>query len=388
MQIVKKKILFVITQSEMGGAQRWLLTAAPWFKDQGYEVSVAAGPGGEQFFELLAGLKTIRLKHLKRLPNPLKALQAIFEIRGLIKKEQPNVLFLCSTMAGVLGSIAGRPFHKKGLRVIYRIGGWAFNDPRPSWQKKLILFLEKKTSQYKDKIIVNCQFDLDCGLKYKVASAEKLIKIYNGIDPASIDFLPKDQARHALAINVLRSHLKTLVIGTIANFYKTKGLEYLIKAAAEMTKARPLSADKGRAFVAIIGDGEERKNLEKLIKEYKLEDRIKLLGRIPDARKYLKAFDVFVLPSLKEGFPWAILEAMSAGVPIVATKVGAVPEIIENNQSGFLVEPGNSQVLAKKITELINNPELQNKFVKNANQRLPQFSQQKMLEQFKKVVHL
>ena len=112
-------------------------------------------------------VKNLRLKHLKRLPGPIKAIRSILEIKKLIKQEQPSVLFLCSTMAGVLGSITGKRWQKQGMKVIYRIGGWAFNDPRPRWQKKLILFLEKTTSKYKDKIIVilNLTLNAACATK-------------------------------------------------------------------------------------------------------------------------------------------------------------------------------------------------------------------------------
>ena len=84
-----------------------------------------------------------------------------------------------------------------------------------------------------------------------------------------------------------------------------------------------------------------------------MENKVLLAGRIPDAYKYLKAFDVFVLPSLKEGFPWIILEAMAAEIPIIATKVGALLEILEEE---FLVEPKNSQELAKKISWMLQHP--------------------------------
>ena len=150
----------------------------------------------------------------------------------------------------------------------------------------------------------------------------------------------------------------------MANFYKTKGLAYLIEAAKEVN-----------AQFVIIGEGGQRPQLEKLIKQYQLQEKVILTGRIPDAYKYLKAFDVFVLPSLKEGFPWIILEAIAAEVPIVATNVGALPEILPQE---FLVEPGNAQVLAKKIGWMLEHP--------TKTQLKPEFTSQKMLEQTEKLL--
>jgi len=368
------KILFLVTQSEMGGAQRYIYEVIRGLNQEKYEFLVAAGEGDEELFEKISNLKTQNpklptvhtqqvktqnLKYLKRVPNPLSQIYAVAEIYNLLKKERPDILFLCSTTAGLLGSIASFLYkhsnaEHRTIRTIYRIGGWAFCDPRPWWQNKIILWAEKITAPLKDKIVVNSEIDRKLALKYKITPAEKIVKIYNGIDVDSLDFLPKEETRRYL-ISKLKTQnsklqLKTQnskIIGTVANFYKTKGLEYLIEAM----NSYQLSAVSCQ--LVIIGEGRLRPRLEGQIKKLGLEDKVILLGRIPDAYKYLKAFDVFVLPSLKEGFPWIILEAMAAEIPIVATKVGAIPEILPEE---FLVEPGNSQALAKKISWMLKHP--------------------------------
>ena len=97
------------------------------------------------------------------------------------------------------------------------------------------------------------------------------------------------------------------------------------------------------------------------------------------ANQYLKAFDIFVLPSVKEGMPWVILEAMAAGLPIVATRVGGVSEMIKDEQNGLLIEPKNSQVLAEKITRLLKNPEVSQKLGLATKEKIKEFSLEKML---------
>ncbi len=411
------KILFIITQSEMGGAQRFVLDTSFWLSQNNYDVVVAAGGNGlNEKIKMKnekpqSKIKNFRLKYLKRTPNPLGALFAIKEIYNLLKEERPDVLFLCSTMAGLLGSIASRIYAKsridtnigtnitnKKMGVIYRIGGWAFNDPRPWWQKKIIIFLERFTAKFKDKIIVNSEFDLQSALKHKIAPADKLTKIYNGINPEEIDFLPKEQAKKYLSeINNLtikqfnpEGHFDKLsaygasnsvIIGTIANFYKTKGLACLINAFHLLQASNQNYKLLTTPYqLVIIGDGKERKNLEKLIVKYKLQDTVFLAGRISDARKYLKAFDIFVLPSLKEGFPWALLEAMAAAVPVIATRVGAIPEVIQDAKNGLLIPPGNAEILAKKIQGLLTNPALGSALANNAKETITNFSQDKMLK--------
>lgn len=363
------KILFIVTQSEFGGAQRYIYEMARALDKEKYEILVAAGQGDGELFRKLENAhcshttetRSLSLKQMKRAPWPWQIFLAIGEIYNLLKKERPDVLFLCSTTCGLLGSVASFLYRDR-VSVIYRIGGWAFRDPRPFWKNWLILWAEKITAPLKDKIIVNSEIDRKLALKYKIAPPEKIVKIYNGIDVNSLDFLPKEEAREYLTPDV--EYLTSgVVVGCVANFYRTKGLEYLIEAT------NCLRPGLKQTRVVIIGEGQLRPKLEALIKKHHLENQVFLVGRIPDAYKYLKAFDVFVLPSLKEGFPWIILEAIAAKVPIVATKVGAVPEILPDE---FLVEPKNSQALAKKISWMLEHP---------VNAKLkPEFTSQKMLQ--------
>ena len=365
------KILFIVTQSEMGGAQRYIYEVARGLDKEKYEILAAAGEGDGELFKKLENtrVKPVYLKQMKRAPWPWQIILAIGEIYNLLKEERPDVLFLCSTTAGLIGSIASFLYRDR-VSVIYRIGGWAFRDPRPFWKNWLILLAEKITAPLKSKIIVNSEIDKKLALKYKIAPPKKIVKIYNGVDINSLDFLSREEARESLQRTVLCNLQRTVLVGCVANFYKTKGLEYLIEATTRYNL-------RGRSDlkILIIGEGRLRLKLEALIKKYNLGNQVILVGRIPDAYKYLKAFDVFVLPSLKEGFPWIILEAIAAEVPIVATKVGAIPEILDEE---FLVEPGNGEALAKKISWMLEHP---------AKTKLkPEFTSQKMIEGTEKLL--
>lgn len=377
MEIVndKKRVLFVITQSEMGGAQRFVFETATRLNPEKYEISVAAGGKGG-LLEKLSKLeiKTEKLTYLERTPSPFQIISGTKEIYNLLKREKPDVLFLCSTTAGLLGSVAS--FFYKKSKIIYRIGGWSFRDPRPWWQNRILIWLERITSNFKDKIIVNSEIDRQIAIDYKICPSEKIVKIYNGIDADSLAFLSKEEARKALLI------APGSVVGTVANFYKTKGLTYLIEAVRLLNAKYSTLNTK----FLIIGEGKQRKELESLIKKYGLESQVSLLGRIPDAYKYLKAFDVFVLASLKEGFPWIILETMAAKVPIISTDVGAIPEIIEDEKEGILIEPKNSEVLSEKIRWLINHLEEANGFAEKAKEKLQKFNLEKMIEETEKIV--
>jgi len=397
-----KKILFIVTQSEFGGAQHFLAHLIDGLRVSAnhYEIVVAAGPRGDDKAGLLSflekkGINTRHLKHLKRGINPLFDFLGLIEIRKLIKKEKPDTIFLCSSKAGVLGSLAARISFRvnprnylrksaKSPKVIYRVGGWVFNDPRSSLSRAFYKFIEKFSAKWKDIIIFNSEHDRKQAIELKIKSKKKLLTIYNGIDIKKLDFLLREKARKELLKKIPDSKfqiLNSIIIGTIANLYPAKGLEYLIEASYK------LQATSYKLIFIVIGEGREREKLENLIEKYHLEKNFFLPGAIPDAYKYLKAFDIFVLSSVKEGFPWTILEAMAAEVPIVATKVGGVPEIIQNNQSGIIIEPKNLKQLAEAIKKLIKNPELKNKLSREARKTVEhKFTLNKMASKVEKLL--
>ena len=258
-----------------------------------------------------------------------------------------------------MGSLVGRLAKIK--KIIYRIGGWTFNDPHPLLAKSYYRFIEKFSAKWKDIIINNAESDRQQAIRLKIQPREKIITIYNGIDAGKLEFLPEERARKELFKKISNTGPRiqdTKLVGTVANFYPVKGLEYLIEAA-------DLIKDNNIKFI-IIGEGQERKKLENLIKKYGLENNFFLIGAIPEAYKYLKAFDIFVLSSVKEGFPWTILEAMAAGVPVIATAVGVMPEIIENKINGILVETRNPKQLSEAIKNLAENKGLREKTAENA----------------------
>ena len=381
-KINKKRVLFVITQEEFGGAQRFLYELVTRLDREKYEILVVAGKNEkDDFLKSLSekNLNTKVLRFLKREINPIFDALGIIELMKVINGFKPDYLHLSSSKAGVLGSIAGfkikllRPRKFKYLKIIYRIGGWSFNDPWPWWKKNLFIFAEKVTARFKDVIVVNNKKDYEQAIKFKIKPGKDLKLIHNGIDTLKVEFLPKDEARMKLGISQV-----DLIIGTIANFYKTKGLPYLTKAVKILKD--DFKQEKIKFFV--MGDGKERKKIETMIKEMELKNEITLAGQIPKAYRFIKAFDIFVLPSVKEGFPWVILDAMAAKLPIVATNVGALPEMIESGKNGILVEPKDTQQLAEAIKYLVENERIRQELGIQAHQTaLFKFPIEKMIRE-------
>jgi len=374
-----KKILFIISKSEMGGAQRFLYELVTHLDPEKYEISVAAGRNGKLFEKLAAkNIKTFKIKNFSNVFG-IKNVLAFFEISRIIKNKKPDIVYLLSSEAGFSGSIAAffYRFGRSRPKIIYRIGGWAFKEPRNIFIKKIYLWAEKLSAPFKNIIIVNSEFDRRLAIKNKIAKPEKIIIIYNGLDLNEIEFLSRAEAVDSLKRIIHNSKFiihNSILIGTIANLYKNKGLEYLILAIAR------ISNDQKFNFV-IIGEGPEKEELKQLIKEVHLENSVFLTGYVDNAYRYLKAFDVFALSSVKEGQPWTILEAMAADVPIVATNIAGIPETIENEKSGLLVEPADSQTLADAIQKITFHPSLAHKCALNALKTLKEkFSLRKMIQ--------
>lgn len=378
-----KTILYLITQSEYGGAQKYILDLILNLKGE-FNIFVAFGSPRKQeedseFIQKLKenNIEFFALKRVKREISPLNDFLAIFEIRKLIKKLKPDIIHLNSSKISIIGSIAAKKcsmFHVP-CSVIYTVHGWVFNEPISGLKKAFYRFAEKFTAKYKSKIICINKFDYDCALYILKIKEKKLSLIYHGLKP--VDFFSPEETRPALLsqYNIPES---SILIGVIANLYKTKGLDYLIQAIK-------LLVESGIGITTIVmGEGDERKNLEDLISQLNLKNKFILAGTVKDAARTLKMLDIYVCPSVKEGLPYSIMEAMFAGLPIIATQVGGIPELIQDGKNGLLVESEDPELLAEKIKELLRNEELLNRIAKNAEQDANEkFSLDRMINETK-----
>jgi len=375
----KIKILYLITQSSFGGAQKYVFDLATNLDKQKFEVIVAAGGNGDLFEKLrLAGIKTVSLKWMKRETiNPVTDIFGLFEIRTLIKKERPDVIHLNSSKAGFSGSLAAW-LAGTNTKVVYTVHGAVFEAAFSKIVRKFFLCLEKFSSRFKDKIICVSEKDRQIWLEHKAAPAEKLVTIHNGINLYT-NFLTREEARQKLFDGHEPTTKNYFLVGSIGYFYPEKNFSALVDAANFILKI-PTQKQKTETLFFVIGDGQQKPLLESLIKKLNISNRFFLPGALPQANKYLKAFDVFALPSTKEGLPYTILEAMAAGVPIIASNVGGIPEMIQDKINGFLVHPNDTETLAEKILQILENPELAKEFVRASQNKIKEFSLEKMAQ--------
>jgi glycosyltransferase involved in cell wall biosynthesis len=348
-----------------GGAQKYVLDLAEHFGG-----SIAAGTEADQLFKEAGrrGIKTFPLHHLKRNVDPRHDLAAIFEIKQLIKKEHPDIVHLNSSKAGFIGSIAGG---LAGTKVVFTAHGFFYFKNSPWYVKAPYAALEWIASRFRSAIIAVSEEDREQGIKHHLLPADKIITIYNGI-PA-IPFLAKQEARQKLGLKQDK-----LILGNIAQLYNRKAIDVLIKAAALLPKDI-----KDKIQIAVIGEGPERKNLERQIKNHNLEPEFILVGYKPMAVTLLKAFDIFVSSSRREGFSYVFLEVLQAGLPSIATDVGGNKEALAD--CCILIPSQDPAAMAKAIEELINNPEKQTELSQRALRRSQQFTLEKMFSETEKV---
>jgi glycosyltransferase involved in cell wall biosynthesis len=338
-----KRILFVVTQADWGGAQTFIWNAAQEAMRRGFEVLLAYGGEGALTARCAeAGVPSHQLKKMKRAISLVHDIGAIYELATLMRAWKPDVVLLNSSKAGVVGAIAAR---LAGVpRVIYRIGGWSFNDPVSPLQKSVRLWMERVTAPLKDVIITNTPDGVHQARALGIRPRKRLALVPNGMNVMDFDatLRTREDARGVLGgICAGPVDAQTPIVLTLANFYPTKGIPVLLNALAELVKTMPT------VQAVVLGDGADRSALEAQIQALNLTHHVALPGQRADASTLLRGADVFVLPSVKEGFPWALLEAMTAAVPCVATDVGGVSWIAEH--APWVVPPNNAHALANAM---------------------------------------
>lgn len=345
---MKTKVLFVITKSNFGGAQKYVYDLATTLPKECFAVAVALGGKGILVEKLhTAGVRTISLPALIRDVNPLKDLLNFFFLWKLYRTECPDIVHLNSAKAGGIGALAARC---AGVpHIVFTAHGWAFNEERGSLSRFLITFFSWLTVVLAHKTIAVSDA-VKSDTKGWLFVQDKITTIKNGASEPQ--FIARTEARAFMARRAdTEITPDTFIIGTIAELHPNKGIIYAIHAVMNMTKTFP------HILYLIAGDGEQRKELETYIREQGLGEHIRLLGFVPDVARYLKAFDCFVLPSVKEGLPYVLLEAGLAELPIITTSVGGIPEIIEDTKTGLLVPSRDADALTRALKWMIEHPE-------------------------------
>ena len=286
-----QKILFVITKSNWGGAQRYVFDLARSLPKKEWSVGVVLGgtglpgAGGGKLEEELRhrDIRTLFVPSFMRDVSLLTEWRTFKHLSNLFATEQPDIVHLNSSKAGGLGAVSAR---LAGVpMIVFTVHGAPWQEDRGVLARGVIAVASWITFLFCHRVIVISQDAFErirslpfCGKKTRL--------VHNGIEP--LEFLPKEAAREALGIDTSQP-----VLGAVGELVWNKGYHVLLRAVGVL-KRRGINV-----YVCIVGDGEERKFIETLVQEEDIEDRVHLAGFVQDAYKILKAFDIFVLPSVK-----------------------------------------------------------------------------------------
>lgn len=351
-----KKILFLITKSNWGGAQRYVYDLATNLDTSEYEPVVVLGGDGllkEQLYH--AHIRTISLQSLGRDVSIKKDVAFLKELWTVIKQERPAVIHVNSSKAGAVGVLLGRIFGIKN--IIFTAHGWAFNEERPWWQKIIIKFIHWFTVLASHQTIAVSKA-IVTEMNWPFAR-RKMRLIYPGRKIGAM--YKKDEARAQLTTYnpKLTSSMSKVWIMTIAELHPIKQLDILIKATAHL---RDCGKDP---VVVIIGEGQLEASLKELTQELSLQEHVYFTGAVPEAARLLKAADLFVLLSKSEAYGYALHEAALAELPVIVTAVGGLVETVFDSKTGKLLASNNPTDLAELIQDFIENPDLWQMYAKN-----------------------
>ena len=372
MSEAKKRILYVITKGNFGGAQRYVFELAVAMKDHGHTVAVAAG-AGEELRERLqnADIETFEIEGWDRDINIEEEWRAFLSLKKLMREWKPDVVHLNSSKAGGLGAVAAR---LSGVRkIVFTAHGWAFLEDRNLIWKTIVWSLSFLTTLFVDTVITVSRNDRARAPMFFLK--DRCALIHTAVP--GFDLVPRNEARNIVSTSEERTlHAQDVWLVSIAELTLNKNLSAAIKAVAEFNRSH-----NQQIFYSIIGGGELRETLMAQILEENIESHIRLLGHVRDARTYLNAFDIAILPSNKEGLPYVILEAGIAHLPVIASNVGGIPEVIEHEKTGLLIDPKHHISITKALKTLVIDTELRSTVADNLHTRVrSEYGLQSMVE--------
>ncbi len=349
----RKKVLFLITKSNWGGAQRYVYDLATSLDRQQFEPVVALGGNGP-LADMLhhASIRVIPLTHLKNSIHPRDTWAAFSEIRAILKTEKPTVFHLNSSVAGLIGALAGRSCLVR--RIIFTAHGWAFNEDRPWWQKLIL-----KKLHYCTVLLAHHTIAVSTAMVAQMnwPLAQRHMSVIN--PGRTIGPMYDSQQARAELVNFfpqLRPVMTTIWVGCIAELHPIKRHHILIESFMTLARTHP------DVQLICIGDGILKDELVARVKSVDLDSRVFFVGAVHEAARFLPAFDYFVLASKSESYGYVIHEAGLARVPVIATNVGGITDIVTPDYSGLLVPANDSAALTVAFNTYLKNPNIAQRY--------------------------
>ncbi len=359
-----RRILQIITKSELGGAQSHVADLLDGLQSPDTELHLATGTEGALTVRARElGAHVHLLPRLQRSLSPVKDLAAVRECAQLIRRVKPDIVHAHSSKAGVIARLAG---HRTGVPVVFTVHGWGFN-PGTSLASRVVAWaVEFCLAFVGARIICVSEHSRRSGLSLRVGNKAKLTTVHNGIAPGA----PQARPERVPARIVM-----------VARFSEPKDHATLLRAFASLQ----MQSEMPDCYLDLVGTGPNFEAMQELARELGIE-RVQFLGDRHDVADILSQSQIFVLSTYSEGLPISVMEAMRAGLPVVATDVGGISEEVEHGQTGFLVAKHNTNALAEALRELGCSPDLRAQMGRAARQKFErEFTRERMIAQIQQL---
>ena len=381
------RVLHIITRLDMGGSAQEALQTVLTLDPQFYKVVLIKGATGESAMtstelqsvkQKLAvasdrGVEVINLPSLVRRISLWNDLKAFVLIWSLIRRYKPHIVHTHTSKAGVLGRLAA--WLARVPVIIHKPHGHVFYGHFSPSLSRLFLHIERLLGRITDHIVALTPMEARDYLTLRVLTADKISIIHSGVDVHRFIAGAKQRTRKRKELGIPAD---SMVIGYVGWLIPIKGVTHLVNAMAKIAEPFP------KSLLVLVGKGDDKGEEEIKLKEQVgragLADKVRFLGWRSDVAEIMGCFDIFVLPSLNEGMGRVLVEAMAAGLPIVASRVGGIPDLVKDGQNGLLVPAADAPALAKAISDLLADKEKRNRMGKAGKKICRAYSAEAMVE--------
>jgi glycosyltransferase involved in cell wall biosynthesis len=335
-----------ITLSEVGGSQKVVYSIISNLPEDLYDITLVTSPGGELLDwikELNRGrsnkIRIVTLECIRRDISLFYDLATFFKLISIMKNGRYDVAHFHNSKMGTLGRIAAKLCGIQ--KIYYTMHGLNLNKKTTGRLYPVLSLIEKRIARFTTKVVFVSKHDMMAGIQNGWATATNACLIYNGIPE-----VPSSERR--------KKHLEdhdAPVIAFIARLAEPKQPEFAIRVSAKLLRGG------NDHKLLIIGDGPKRTECEELIRSLGEENRIIMMGKCDNVMELLSQSDIFCLFSKSEGLPISIIEAMQCGLPVVASDIGGIPELIEHGVTGFLVPGQDEDFAAECLQKLFSDKE-------------------------------
>jgi glycosyltransferase involved in cell wall biosynthesis len=375
----RTKIVRVIARLNMGGPALHVAYLTAGLRERGYDTTLVAGTlaRGEDSMAFVAeglGVDVVSIPELGREISPVRDLLATLRLAALIRRERPQILHTHTAKAGTVGRIAallsGR---SRPPIVVHTFHGHVLHGYFGPLRSRFFRLLERWLARSTTTLIAVSPQVRDDLVSLGVAPAEKFVVVRLGIEldaRVSADGDGREEMRRYLGIPPDR-----FAVGWVGRMTAVKRTDDVLDGFKRLQE-RGIGAT-----LCLVGDGPDRPALERRAHELGIMRDTLFLGYQEEVAPLYAAFDALVLPSGNEGTPVSVIEALAAGTPVVATRVGGVPDVVRDGEDGFLVEPGASDELADRLADLARDPELRKRFGAAGRSRvLPRYAVDRLVD--------